>query len=65
MLYVLYREKKILEKLTYWSVKDQEPYFSYIEASKKEGLSNLFFPPVMSPNPLFWVYIYHIFEYKI
>ena len=29
-------EKKIsLEKLTYWNVELQEPYFSYIEASKK------------------------------
>ena len=28
--------KKIpLEKLTYWNVDLQEPYFSYIEASKK------------------------------
>jgi len=24
-----------LEKLTYWNVELQEPYFSYIEASKK------------------------------
>ena len=28
--------KKIeLEKLTYWSVEFQEPYFSYVEAAKK------------------------------
>ena len=28
--------KKIpLEKLTYWSVEDQEAYFSYIEATNK------------------------------
>ena len=28
--------KKIqLENLTYWNVNEQEPYFSYIEASKK------------------------------
>ena len=28
--------KKIpLEKLNYWNVEEQEPYFSYIEASKK------------------------------
>jgi len=28
--------KKIsLEKLTYWNVELQEPYFSYVEASKK------------------------------
>ena len=31
-------KKIFLENLTYWSVKDQEPYFSYIEASKKRGL---------------------------
>ena len=31
--------KKIsLDKLTYWNVKLQEPYFSYIEASKKRDL---------------------------
>ena len=29
--------KKIpLENLTYWNVEEQEPYFSYIEASKKK-----------------------------
>ena len=29
-------EKKIsIDKLTYWNVELQEPYFSYIEASKK------------------------------
>tara|TARA_Y100001935_G_C17166338_1_gene437900 strand:+ start:554 stop:748 length:195 start_codon:yes stop_codon:yes gene_type:complete len=29
-------QKKIaLENLTYWNVKEQEPYFSYIEASIK------------------------------
>ena len=29
-------KKKIsLEKLTYWSVELQEPYFSYVEAFKK------------------------------
>ena len=31
-------EKKIsLEDLTYWNVELQEPYFSYIEASKKRN----------------------------
>ena len=31
-------EKKIkLEELNYWSVNLQEPYFSYMEASKKSG----------------------------
>ena len=30
--------KKIsLDKLTYWNVKLQEPYYSYIEASKKRS----------------------------
>ena len=31
--------KKIsIDKLTYWNVELQEPYFSYIEASKKKNL---------------------------
>ena len=31
--------KKIqLEKLSYWNVELQEPYFSYLEASKKRHL---------------------------
>tara|TARA_B100001123_G_scaffold280309_1_gene312308 strand:+ start:189 stop:383 length:195 start_codon:yes stop_codon:yes gene_type:complete len=29
-------KKIILDKLTYWNVDLQEPYFSYIEASKKK-----------------------------
>ena len=29
--------KKIsIENLTYWNVDEQEPYFSYVEASKKK-----------------------------
>jgi len=33
--------KKIsLEKLTYWNVELQEPYFSYIEAHKKKETIN-------------------------
>ena len=33
--------KKIkLENLTYWNVNEQEPYFSYIEASKKREDNN-------------------------
>ncbi len=28
-----------LDKLNYWSVELQEPYFSYIEASKKRDLN--------------------------
>ena len=33
--------KKIpLEKLTYWNVDLQEPYFSYVEAFKKKDLKN-------------------------
>ena len=32
-------KKILLENLNYWNVKDQEAYFSYIEASiKKENL---------------------------
>tara|TARA_Y100001935_G_scaffold216375_1_gene188136 strand:+ start:43 stop:240 length:198 start_codon:yes stop_codon:yes gene_type:complete len=34
-------QKKIpLEKLTYWSVEEQEAYFSYVEASTKRDLLN-------------------------
>ena len=34
-------QKKIpLENLTYWNVKEQEAYFSFIEASKKRDSSN-------------------------
>ena len=29
-------KKIFLENLTYWNVEEQEPYFSYIEASKKK-----------------------------
>ena len=29
------RKKISIEKLTYWNVETQEPYFSYIEASLK------------------------------
>ena len=33
--------KKIqLENLTYWNVNEQEPYFSYIEATKKRENNN-------------------------
>ena len=28
-----------LDKLNYWSVELQEPYFSYVEASKKRDLN--------------------------
>ena len=32
-------KKILLENLTYWNVEEQEPYYSYIEASiKKENL---------------------------
>ena len=34
-------QKKIpLENLTYWNVKEQEAYFSFIEASMKRDSSN-------------------------
>ena len=35
MLNVLSGKKIELEKLTYWSVEFQEPYYSYLEAFKK------------------------------
>ena len=55
-------DKKIpLEKLTYWNVELQEPYFSFIEASKKENLRNKLFPPTMCPNPLIRIFFYHFF----
>tara|TARA_B100000963_G_scaffold276866_1_gene245176 strand:- start:772 stop:972 length:201 start_codon:yes stop_codon:yes gene_type:complete len=35
-------QKKIfLENLNYWSVEKQEPYFSYVEASKKREQDNV------------------------
>ena len=44
--------KKIsLENLTYWNVDEQEPYFSYVEAAKKEKQNKLF-PSIMRPYPL-------------
>ena len=34
-------KKILLENLTYWNVEEQEPYFSYVEASmKREKISN-------------------------
>jgi len=49
--------KKIsLENLTYWNVEDQEPYYSYVEAFLKREGNNLFFPSVMRPNPLIWIF---------
>ena len=34
-------QKKIpLENLTYWNVEEQEPYYSYVEASMKRDLLN-------------------------
>ena len=51
--------KKIsLENLTYWNVDEQEAYFSYVEASIKKSKKNnkLFFPPIVSPNPLIYIF---------
>ena len=40
-------KKILIENLTYWSVDDQEPYYSYLEASikkeKKKKKINYFF----------------------
>ncbi len=33
-------KKILLKDLTYWNVDLQEPYFSYIEATKKRELEN-------------------------
>jgi hypothetical protein len=34
------KKKILIEKLNYWSVENQEPYFSYVEASiKRENLN--------------------------
>ena len=34
------KKKILIEKLNYWSVENQEPYFSYVEASiKREKLN--------------------------
>ncbi len=33
-------KKILLENLNYWSVKDQEAYFSYVEASIKRDNNN-------------------------
>ena len=56
--------KKIsLNELTYWNVELQEAYFSYIEASKKKEIKLL--PPVVCPNPLFWISSNHLLKYFI
>ena len=39
MLFVGIWKKIELDKLTYWSVELQEPYFSYKEACQKESLN--------------------------
>ena len=33
-------KKILLENLTYWNVEEQEPYYSYIEASLKRDKEN-------------------------
>ena len=54
--------KKIaLDNLNYWNVDLQEPYFSYVEASKKEIKIISLFPSIMHPNPLFWISHNHFF----
>ena len=53
-------KKILIENLTYWNVEEQEPYYSYIEASiKKENLKKkykLFFPSIVCPNPLIRIF---------
>ena len=56
--------KKIgLDNLTYWNVDSQEPYYSYIEASKKKKLTieNLL-PSIVCPYPLIYIFQYHFFQ---
>ena len=51
--------KKIsIENLTYWNVDEQEAYFSYVEASIKKNkiMNKLFFPSIVSPNPLIYIF---------
>ena len=50
-----------IEKLNYWNVELQEPYFSYIEASKKAINFNNLSPPIMGPYPLIRIFQYHFF----
>ena len=42
MLSVHFRKKISLDKLNYWNVELQEPYFSYKEADKKREITILF-----------------------
>ena len=54
-----------LENLNYWNVDLQEPYFSYIEASKKKrkiGKQIGLFPTIMRPNPIIRVFKNHTFK---
>ena len=39
VIFAISGKKILIENLTYWNVEEQEPYYSYIEASiKKENL---------------------------
>ena len=53
-----------LKDLNYWNVDLQEAYYSYREASKKEkwirATSLFLFPSIMCPNPLTWIFYYHL-----
>jgi len=58
-------KKIFLENLNYWDVEEQEPYFSYKEASikreKKNWSKKLFFPSIMCPYPLIYIFKNHFF----
>ena len=60
MLFVQFLEKKIfLDKLNYWNVDLQEPYFSHVEASQKRDdleKKNDLLPTIMRPNPLIRIF---------
>ena len=69
MFYALYQEKIFLENLTYWNVEEQEPYFSYIEASKKKkNLKNKTIPSIYyvskSIDQVFYYHFFQNFIYK-
>ena len=55
--------KKIpIEKLSYWNVEDQEPYFSYKEASIRRKKKLNLFPTIVCPYPLIRIYNDHFFK---
>ena len=52
---------QVTHYVVYFATDFQEPYFSYLEASKKKKLNRLF-PSIMSPYPLAGIPHYHSFQ---